>query len=84
LDTSFPALQGASGAPILRARDFAVVGMLVANHERHLLPAQVVRIETNNEALEETRYLLPVGKAIEAHFVLEVLDQMGISVTPVT
>lgn len=46
LDTSFPALQGASGAPVLRADDVTVVGMLVANHERHLLPAQVVRIET--------------------------------------
>ncbi len=82
LDTSFPALQGASGAPVLRARDFTVVGMLVANHERHLLPAQVVRIETSNEAVEETRYFLPVGKAIEGHFILEVLDQMKISVTP--
>jgi Trypsin-like peptidase domain len=81
LDTSFPALQGARGAPVLRARDFTVIGMLVANHERHLLPAQVVRIETNNEAVEETRYFLPVGKALEGHFVLEVLDQMGISVT---
>lgn len=49
LDTSFPALQGASGAPVLRAHDFTVVGMLVANYERHLLPAQVVKIETNNE-----------------------------------
>jgi hypothetical protein len=82
LDTSFPALQGASGAPVLRAYDFTVVGMLVANHERHLLPAQVVRVETDSEAVEETSYFLPVGKAIEGHFVLEVLDQMKISVAP--
>ena len=81
LDTSLPALQGASDSPVPRAHDFTVVGMLVANHERHLRPAHVVRIETNNEAVEETRYFLPVGKAIEAHFILEVLDQMEISVT---
>jgi Trypsin-like peptidase domain len=82
-DTSFPALQGASGAPVVRAHDFAVVGMLVANHERHLLPAQVVRLETDERTVEETKYFLPVGKAIEAHFVIEALDRLGISVTPI-
>jgi hypothetical protein len=68
----------------MRAHDFTVVGMLVANHERHLLPAQVVRLETDDKTVEETRYFLPVGKAIQAHFLLEVLSQLGISVTPVT
>jgi hypothetical protein len=83
LDTSFPALQGASGAPVLRGHDFAVVGMLVANHERHLLPAQVVRIETNDTTVEETSYFLPVGKAIEAHFIIKALEEIGIAVPPV-
>jgi hypothetical protein len=74
LDTSFPALQGASGAPIVRATDFAVVGMLVANHERHLVPAQVVRIESNVEPTEETKYFLPTGKALEATLIIEFLS----------
>jgi hypothetical protein len=56
--------------------------MFVANHERHLLPAQIVRVETDSKAVEETSYFLPVGKAIEGHFVLEILDQMKISVAP--
>jgi len=63
-DTSFPALQGASGAPVLLNLDFSVVGMLVANVERHLLPAQIVRIEDGPATSEETRYYMPFGQAL--------------------
>lgn len=73
-DTSFPALQGASGAPVVRATDFSVVGMMVANHERHLVPAQVVRIDTDAAVREETTYFLPTGKAIEASLIIGFLD----------
>jgi hypothetical protein len=76
MDTSFPALQGASGAPVVRNSDFAVVGMLVANHERHLVPAQVVRIDGQTNEVEETRYFLPIGKALEAELILEFLTSI--------
>jgi hypothetical protein len=76
-DTSFPALQGASGAPVLRTSDWAVVGMLVANVERHLMPAQVVRVEFDGTGHEEVNYFLPTGQAIEASLIVEYLDELG-------
>lgn len=75
LDVSFPALQGASGAPVLRASDFAVVGMLVANHERHLVPAQIVRDDPERES--QISYFLPTGKALEGTVVFDFLKEAG-------
>lgn len=77
-DTSFPALQGASGAPVLFLQDFAVVGMLVANVERHLMPAQVVKIVDGVNSYEETKYFLPLGKAIPAFLIIDFLRCIGI------
>jgi len=64
LDLSFPALKGSSGAPLVVEGEWTVTGMIVANVERHLLPAQVERIESKDGAVEERRYFLPTGKAI--------------------
>jgi len=58
----------------MRSPDHAVVGMIVANHERHLLPAQVVRVE---EEPKEVRYFLPLGLAIGVEALTEVLDEVG-------
>lgn len=83
--TSFPALQGASGAPVLAAgsgrKSFAVVGMLVANFERHLLPAQVVKIEEGSSYSETTSYFLPYGKALGRAAILQTLDGMRVPYT---
>ena len=76
LDTSFPALQGASGAPIIRSKDFVVVGMLVANHERHLIPAQTVHIKVDESETEETKYFLPTGKALEGAIIIDYLKSI--------
>lgn len=65
-DTSFPALQGASGAPVVALRGMGVVGMLIANRERHLIPAQIARIESGGGLVEETRYFLPTGIAMRS------------------
>ena len=75
--TSFPALQGASGAPVLRLNDLAVAGMLVANFERHLIPAQTVRLEEANGTAEETSYFLPLGKAIASEVIIDHLRAVG-------
>lgn len=64
LELSFPALFGASGAPILVEKTGDVVGMIVANVELHLLPAHVEKIESAGGTKEERRYYLPSGKAI--------------------
>ena len=76
-DASFPALQGASGAPVLRQSDFVVVGMLVANLERHLLPAQVVKIQTDDDYREETSYFLPLGQGLQAELLVDFLEESG-------
>jgi len=81
LDLSFPALRGASGAPVLSERQGAVIGMIVANVERHLLPAQVERIEHDARLTEERRYFLPFGKAIGWPHLKEFADSLGIRPT---
>lgn len=79
--TSFPALQGASGAPVMFTigkKNICVTGILVANQERHLLPAQVVRIEDAGASLEETKYFLPLGKALHAKTIVPFLEEVGV------
>lgn len=78
LDTSFPALQGASGAPVMRASDFAVTGMLIANRERHLIPAQVLTVTTGDHTIEEVKYFLPTGMALSCDVIRPYLDKMGV------
>jgi hypothetical protein len=80
--TSYPALQGASGAPVIYAnvskKTFSVAGMLVANAERHLLPAQVVRFEDGPEYKETTSYFLPYGKALSWSVLATCLQGMSV------
>ena len=80
--TSFPALQGASGAPVLvkthPRRTLAAVGIMVANAERHLMPAQVLTVHEANEDREEVRYYLPYGKALSRAVLGPELEVMGI------
>jgi hypothetical protein len=64
IDLSFPALKGASGAPVIREANGQVAGMIVANVERHLLPAQIERVDSPDGSTETYRYFLPIGKAI--------------------
>lgn len=74
-DTSFPALQGASGAPVIvHRRNFPVVGMIVSNVESEPIPAQTVRIGNGEE---ETRYFLPNGHGIAAEVIIEFLSSIG-------
>lgn len=77
LELSFPALRGASGAPIIiDGPGFEVVGMILANLERHLLPAQVETIErTSGEPAETVRYFLPRAYAISWRQLQEFLDE---------
>lgn len=71
LDLSYPALKGASGAPVFYSDDARVVGMVVGNTERHLIPAQVTRVDSPDGVTEEVRYFLPVGQAIHAQHLRE-------------
>jgi hypothetical protein len=64
LELSFPALRGASGAPVLMELGGAVVGMIIQNIGRELLPAQIETITESEDYIEEIKYYLPNGKAI--------------------
>lgn len=82
-DVSFPALQGASGAPVVSLNGFGVAGMLTANWERELLPAQVTRIQDGDTVVEEIKYFLPTGIAIRAVEICAFLASLGIDPTVV-
>lgn len=76
-NTSFPALLGASGAPVLSAtknKNFYIAGIIVGNQETHLMPAQVVEIIDGDDYMEETRYYLPMGRAINASLVISIIE----------
>lgn len=76
LELSFPALRGASGAPVmfndvllrsmLGKRNAGIVGVIVANASHHLLPAQIESVlDEKNNLYEEVRYLLPQAIAVD-------------------
>jgi hypothetical protein len=82
-NTSFPALQGASVAPVIAAtknKYFYIAGIMVANQETHLMPAQVVEIVDGNNYIEETKYFLPMGKAINSIIVTQVVEGLGVKI----
>lgn len=64
LELSFPAFVGASGAPVILENSWKVAGMIVANIERHLLPAHILKVQDGEKYIEEKSYFLPLGKAI--------------------
>jgi S1-C subfamily serine protease len=65
LELSFPALRGASGAPVLSSNGFRVLGMIVANVSYHLIPSQIeTTISDDGQIIEETRFMLPLGIAV--------------------
>jgi len=78
-EVSFPGLQGASGAPICRAKDLSVVGIAVANRERDILPAQVIKIKDKDRLVEEVKYFLPTGKCISNIVIIDFLKAHNIN-----
>jgi hypothetical protein len=74
LDLSFPAFKGASGAPVVEEHSGRVLGMIVANVERHLLPAYMERIERSDRTIDEVRYFAPYAQAIMARHLRPTLE----------
>ena len=69
-ELSWPALKGASGAPLLFGtndeRSGHVLGVIVANKEHHLSPSFIETIlRENNSQLEQRLYMLPLGLAVD-------------------
>jgi hypothetical protein len=59
-------------------KSIAVFGMIVANVERHLLPAQIVQIQEGDSFTEKASYFLPYGKALARAAVARGLEDMGV------
>lgn len=77
LELSFPALRGASGAPVVSNDDnFNLQGVIIANVNYHLLPAQIESIlDEKNEVLEETQFMLPQALAVNVKHVRALLER---------
>jgi S1-C subfamily serine protease len=78
LELSFPALRGASGAPVISNHSFQLWGIIVANAEYHLLPAQIESVlDSNSHTVEERRYFLPQAVAVNVKHLREMLERFG-------
>jgi len=74
LELSFPALRGASGAPILLNGSFELWGIIIANLDYHLLPTQIESVlDEKNNLMEEIKYMLPQGLAVNVKHVRELI-----------
>jgi len=78
LELSYPTLRGASGSPVIvleGAEKFKVCGVVVANAQYELMPAQThsYRDAEGNEE-ETTHYYLPAGVAINVHWLKQLLQ----------
>ena len=77
IDLSYPALKGASGAPVIQEQSGNVLGMVVSNIERQLMPAQIERTERPDGTSDEIRrYFLPSTQAIRAVHLREALSRV--------
>ena len=74
LELSFPALKGASGAPVLSNGTFELWGVIKANVSYELLPAQVESVHDQSGTVpEETKFFLPQALAVNRAVVEEFL-----------
>ena len=78
LELSFPALKGASGAPVITWKPpFRLWGILSQNVARELHPAQVEKVlDEGGNMTEETRFYLPLGLAIHVKHVRKLLEAL--------
>lgn len=71
--TSFPALAGASGAPVMD-ENFNVVGMIVGNADLDSQPAKITRVVEPDGVSEEVRYVLPYGIGLRLQPLLDAMN----------
>jgi hypothetical protein len=77
LELSFPALRGASGAPVLSNLTFRLWGIITANVAYHLLPVQIEHVwDDEGQITEETRFLLPQAIAVHVKHLQAMLQQL--------
>jgi hypothetical protein len=75
IELSYPALKGASGAPVIEESSGNVLGMIIRNVEQQLMPAQIERtMRTDGTRDEVIRYFMPTAQAIRASHLREALS----------
>lgn len=83
LELSFPALRGASGAPVISSTNGRLWGVVIANVSYHLLPSQIITVlDEKNQILEETQFLLPQGLAVHVKHLRAMLQAYTASEDP--
>lgn len=76
LELSFPALRGASGAPVLSNVGLLVWGMVVGNTSYHLIPAQIeTTTDEAGKTNEQVMYMLPLAIAVNVSSIRETVDR---------
>ena len=71
-ELSFPALEGASGAPVMfesvptlnQEWAWGIVGVLASNIGYHAIPAQIITVEDDGNRIVKESYMLPQGLAV--------------------
>jgi|SRR5579871_438118 len=77
LELSFPAISGASGAPIICLEDYHLWGIVMANVSYQLLPVQIeTTLDEKNQLLQEVQYYLPQGIAIHVKHLRAFLNEV--------
>jgi hypothetical protein len=76
-ELSFPALQGASGAPVFDQHSGVVIGMLISNADYEARPSQVYRYEEVGRCVEERKYHVPQGLAKQSREIARLLNDWG-------
>jgi S1-C subfamily serine protease len=78
LELSFPALRGASGAPVLSNINHRLWGIVKGNVAHHLLPVQIERVwDEEGKITEETRFLLPQAVAVHVKHLRAMLQELA-------
>ena len=77
LELSFPALRGASGAPVILDRRKDVIGMVVANVAQRLLPPQLEPIQQPAGVPRDGTYYLPAALALHWSHLKEFVESGG-------
>jgi len=86
MELSFPALMGASGAPVMfnelllasrmGKHTMGIVGVIIANASYHLLPTQIASVLTDdNKLYEEVRFMLPQALAVSVKHLRPMYDR---------
>jgi hypothetical protein len=79
LELSFPALKGASGAPIMEWRPpFKLWGIVKANISAELMPAQIeTLVDEKGKVEEETKFYLPQALAVHVKHVRNLISEIS-------